>query len=424
MNFHCPRGHIKTNIRILNKYAALKNKNTNRNPSRNIPRGTSNPKVNMNDVEIDWVVGWISPLIHRSYSDHNIRRYRDNNELLYSLRTIYLYAPWIRTIHIILGNYSKPPVWLKEHPKIHLVNEHDLYTPVQPNSETKKLFYHQIPNLAPYFISSDDDMFLIKPLRKGELFCNRIPILNSVGFAAPPPNLERRPFRKSSDGPGHVPLIWNRNSYGGAANHINKKLYLTMGSKRYNPWIYFKQYLQKRKHICNGRITSPYVWINDSTVNSMQTLLTNLIKNTLLNSLRGNSFMCINDDFSSVPALYNRQYSFLQVALSTLFPKKAPWEQEKIADIENLNLTYRPIFQLQTGPNNRPIKKINLNPQLSHKQLTIKTTSPRLQSVFRLTIRNNVLTIARIDRTTGWNFRFNITVTVAPNNETSDSKKD
>ena len=77
MNFHCSRGHIKTNIRILNKYAALKNKNTNRNPSRNISRGTSNPKVNMNDVEIDWVVGWISPLIHRSYSDHNIRRYRD-----------------------------------------------------------------------------------------------------------------------------------------------------------------------------------------------------------------------------------------------------------------------------------------------------------------------------------------------------------
>ena len=84
-------------------------------------------------IKIDWVVGYIS----ENAKSNCINRIRDNNELYFCLRSIHKHCQWINKIHIILGQDCNPPVWLKEDPKINLVKESTLYTPIQYNSETK-----------------------------------------------------------------------------------------------------------------------------------------------------------------------------------------------------------------------------------------------------------------------------------------------
>ena len=64
----------------------------------------------------DWVKATEAP--HNPSDDSN--RYRDNQELKYSLRSLYRYAPWIRHIYIVTN--GQIPSWLNmDHPRISIV---------------------------------------------------------------------------------------------------------------------------------------------------------------------------------------------------------------------------------------------------------------------------------------------------------------
>tara|TARA_Y100000816_G_C26044142_1_gene547073 strand:+ start:116 stop:1306 length:1191 start_codon:yes stop_codon:yes gene_type:complete len=389
---------------IKNKEFAF-NVNYNRSPMRTKPKTKlSTKKQNINSIEIDWIIGWISPSIFKHESSQDFRRYRDNHELIYSLRSIHMYAPWIRKIHVILGNYSEPPDWIKAHPKINIVNEHDLYTPVQPNSETKKLFYHKIPNLASYFITSDDDMFLLKPLIKKKLFHKKLPILHTVGFGC---------YSKIKDGNGHIPLFWNKDSYGRAIKNLYRPLYLTMGAFRYNPWIKVKQYLLQHKLCYNGVIRKPLVWINNNTVNIMSECLTNLVKNCLFNQLDHNPYLCINDDFSYDMNIYKNQVNIMHTILSSLYPTEAPWEIDDILTFKNILPLRMQRYQIYVSPCNNSLKKVPLNRYLLKNKITVEAASSEYMSLFNFTIKDDELIIEKkTNKQTGWDVGFNIIITI------------
>lgn len=87
-------------------------------------------------------------------------RFRDNDELKYSLRSVEKYAPWVNKIFIVTDNQT--PEWLNiNHPKIRIVN----HTEIMP-SEALPTFnpmaletrLHKIPGLSEYFIYANDDM--------------------------------------------------------------------------------------------------------------------------------------------------------------------------------------------------------------------------------------------------------------------------
>ena len=200
-------------------------------------------KIKKKIYKIDLIISWIAfssfnnntgCSIHRGNSGA-INRFRDNHELKYSLRSYYHYANWLNKIHIVLGRDSKKPEWLKNHPKINIIQESELYSPVQNNSETKKIFFAQIKNLAEYFITSDDDFFLRSKLSINELIFNNKPILNSVHGSKN--DLGR-------DGYGHIPLIWKKNDYKKAISDFSDteyNLFLNMGCARINPFILIKK---------------------------------------------------------------------------------------------------------------------------------------------------------------------------------------
>ena len=109
-------------------------------------------------------------------------RYRDREELKYSLRSVEENIPWVRTIFIVTDNQI--PKWLNtSHPKIRIVDHKDIFPadalPVFNSSaiETRLPF---IPGLAEHFIYFNDDMFVNKPLTPDFFFTKEgIPIYYS-----------------------------------------------------------------------------------------------------------------------------------------------------------------------------------------------------------------------------------------------------
>ncbi|MCM1522459.1 MAG: stealth family protein [Muribaculaceae bacterium] len=117
-------------------------------------------------------------------------RYADNDELRYSLRSLELYAPWIRKIFIVTDN--QVPDWLDTgNGKVQIV-DHKEILPAESlpcfNSVVLEHFMHRIPGLSEHFLYGNDDMFLNRPVTPADFFAeDGFPI---VRFA------ERRPFRK------------------------------------------------------------------------------------------------------------------------------------------------------------------------------------------------------------------------------------
>jgi len=95
-----------------------------------------------------------------------VARYRDRDELKYSLRATEKYLPWVRTIFIVTDH--QVPKWLNtRHPKIRMIDHTDIFPadalPVFNSSaiETRVPF---IPGLSEHFIYTNDDVFVNKPL--------------------------------------------------------------------------------------------------------------------------------------------------------------------------------------------------------------------------------------------------------------------
>jgi hypothetical protein len=103
--------------------------------------------------------------------DDGPARYRHVDELRYALRSVHMYAPWVRRIFIATD--SPAPAWLLDHPKVTIVRSEEFFgdTSVLPihNSHAVEAQLHRIDGLAEHFLYSNDDMFFGRPVEP-ELF--------------------------------------------------------------------------------------------------------------------------------------------------------------------------------------------------------------------------------------------------------------
>ena len=95
-------------------------------------------------------------------------RFRDNNELMYSLRSVAENAPWVNHIYIVTG-FNQIPKWLNtKHPKITIV-PHDVIFPkdVLPvfSSTSIDMCLSNIPGLSEHFLIADDDTIFNKKIK-------------------------------------------------------------------------------------------------------------------------------------------------------------------------------------------------------------------------------------------------------------------
>lgn len=100
-------------------------------------------------------------------------RFRDNGELLYSLRSVAECAPWVHHIYIITG-FGQIPKWLNtKHPKITIVpHEEIIPNDALPtfNANSIEMCIKNIKDLSEHFILLNDDMFFNKKLTPSYFF--------------------------------------------------------------------------------------------------------------------------------------------------------------------------------------------------------------------------------------------------------------
>jgi hypothetical protein len=92
-------------------------------------------------------------------------RYRDWNELRYSMRSLHTHAPWIRRVHLVVSGPTQVPRWLDAaHPRLRVVYHRDLFP--RPalelptfNSLAIESVLHRIPGLSNHFLYMNNDVF-------------------------------------------------------------------------------------------------------------------------------------------------------------------------------------------------------------------------------------------------------------------------
>ena len=111
-------------------------------------------------------------------------RWVENNELMYSLRSVELYAPWVHRIYIVTDGQT--PSWLNtNHPKIRIV-DHTEILPADAHPVFSSLAIesciHRIPGLSEHFVYGNDDTFFGAPTTPEDFFrADGMPIVRMRG---------------------------------------------------------------------------------------------------------------------------------------------------------------------------------------------------------------------------------------------------
>ena len=128
------------------------------------------------DLVFSWVDGSVTGIHRRppgqdggavlGEGDDHEARFRQIDELKYALRSVYMFAPWIRRIFIATD--SPAPEWLAEHPSVTIVRSEEFFADpsVLPthNSQAVECQLHHIEGLSEHFLYSNDDMFFGRPV--------------------------------------------------------------------------------------------------------------------------------------------------------------------------------------------------------------------------------------------------------------------
>lgn len=102
----------------------------------------------------------------------NDERYLDRDELKYSLRSLALYAPFVRNIHIVTNGHR--PSWLVEDERIRIVPHTEIFPDLSVlptfNSHAIEACLHRIPGLSENFLYFNDDVFLGRDAELGDFY--------------------------------------------------------------------------------------------------------------------------------------------------------------------------------------------------------------------------------------------------------------
>ena len=103
----------------------------------------------------------------------NEERFADRDELRYSLRSLWAYAPLVRRIHIVTQGHR--PSWLvDDNDRVRVISHEEIFpdTSVLPtfNSHAIEACLHRIPGLSENFLYFNDDVFLGREVGRSDFF--------------------------------------------------------------------------------------------------------------------------------------------------------------------------------------------------------------------------------------------------------------
>ena len=99
-------------------------------------------------------------------------RFKSRDELKYSLRSIFEYAPWVRNIFIVTN--GQVPTWLDEtSSRVKVVHHNEIIAPEHLptfNSHVIESCLHKIPGLSEHYIYFNDDVMLLRPVKPTDFY--------------------------------------------------------------------------------------------------------------------------------------------------------------------------------------------------------------------------------------------------------------
>ena len=155
-------------------------------PGSNLLQLFDHPKDDICTFDVDVVYTWVnsenldwikSRSIYSPEKDTGSEattgdRFKNRDELKFSIRSLLKYAPWVRRIFIVSN--CEPPQWLDvENSKIEWVYHEQIIDPVHLptfSSHAIESSIHKIEGLAEKFIYFNDDFFLHRPIEKTDFF--------------------------------------------------------------------------------------------------------------------------------------------------------------------------------------------------------------------------------------------------------------
>lgn len=150
-------------------------------PGKNLEELYPTPLMDDFDFEVDVVYTWVNsedPDWQKLLADYSEGdeiepdRFSNRDELRYSLRSLLRFAPWVHRVYIVSN--CKPPEWFDESNQQVVWVYHDeiIDSALLPtfNSHAIEASIHRIPNLSEHFLYFNDDIFVMKPVRKSHFF--------------------------------------------------------------------------------------------------------------------------------------------------------------------------------------------------------------------------------------------------------------
>lgn len=111
---------------------------------------------------------------HVLFNEENVgeKRFLENDELKYSLRSLEMYAPWINHIYIVTDR--QVPKWLNKNNKKITIIDHSTILPQNLipcfNSSLIERYIAFIPGLSEHFLYANDDNFFNEPVSQEFFF--------------------------------------------------------------------------------------------------------------------------------------------------------------------------------------------------------------------------------------------------------------
>ncbi len=339
------------------------------------------PSEELIDVVYTWVDGsdplWQASLNEYAKKDNAStlaiakKRFKNRDELLYSLRSIYAFAPWVNHIYIV--TCGQTPEWLMPHPKITIVSHDEIFKNPNDlptfNSMAIECNLHRIQGLQEHYLYFNDDVFLGAPTtpdtfftKDGKMklfFSDRklstgIPVQGDEGFIAASKNtsalLDARYGVKRRHTHAHTPyptiksLVFSVEAlfpavFASVSTHRFRSLVDYTVTNGLIPYVAFYTGQGKKESVAQDTISFGKDLVND------RKLLTSLLQSSP-------KFFCIqdasNDDNTESIALLHEFFE-------SYFPAPAPWEKTEtdtalILENDAKNYSPTPQVRLQSAP--------------------------------------------------------------------------
>lgn len=285
------------------------------------------------------------------------RRYRDNGELRYSLRSLEMHAPWIRKVYLVTNGQA--PCWLSlDSRRVELVPHAAIFPDPDHlptfNSHAIELHLHRIPGLSERFLYFNDDVFLGRPVTLEEFIdgrggqtlhfeAHRLPCKGATGhplgesYAETCDLLNRlygdRPVRPW---PAHVPRLFQRSLLRQLAACLPEQFQATSSHRFRNAndlalGLFYSFHLLEAPEE-QGRHT-PVIHRgpgSDYAFCMMQEHFPSVLKAFAFIAELRPRFFCINDDLDDAPADHPA-FATLRGLLEALFPTPSRFERESSA---------------------------------------------------------------------------------------------